>query len=454
MAKALKKKNKDKLIADWKDFDKSSLASITREYYKEKGMDAFSSAKSSNAIPAQTSCSYAHAESLVLLLKDEIMVNSPGLETYRVMECGVGSGLFSYNFLKAAKAHNILDKITYCVCDFDANILKKIVDVGFLDKYTSNIEYVVVDLLNLDQAFYYDTEKPFDHKDLNLVIMNYVLDALPAKPVTHSLTAKSEFNKLQVKLSQKSDKDLDNNILSNDVFLKQLKVDKKYSPYILDQEDEVEQKYISLLSTYMKQFDPRKQKAFPYSYGAIKAVSSIMNSLDDKGLLYVMDIPYRENFSAGTYEIFGNTIANLVNFEIITSTVKSESGSYRYRRNEYYGRLLVSKDADYLFDISKELGPVDEFMDNSPLNLLSDLIRAIKTINTREGMKISAILIDELKKITPDSPYTYMVESQYYTVLKEYDKALECLYTALELDITKMFKINSDISRVKLLKNG
>ena len=59
--------------------------------------------KSSNIIPSETSCSYAHAESLVDLLEN-LMTQSPEQKVFKVLELGVGSGLFSYNFLKQLRS--------------------------------------------------------------------------------------------------------------------------------------------------------------------------------------------------------------------------------------------------------------------------------------------------------------------------------------------------------------
>ena len=94
---------------------------------------------------------------------------------------------------------------------------------------------------------------------------------------------------------------------------------------------------------------------------------------------------------------------------------------------------------------------IDDFMNNNPINLYSDLIRAISVIKTREGVPVLGSLIDSLEKISPNETTTHLLRADYYKLMKDYNKALSFLNLAKESDRAGMYKVNTEISRVKAL---
>lgn len=448
MGKIKNKSSNYKIIDDWADFDKSKIMSLSAEYYGEKGIDAFSRVKSSNIIPSETSCSYAHAESLALLLKNQMDIN-PDKKLFKVLELGVGSGLFSYNFLRASEKLGIIDKVNYCVSDFNENILVKIKDLEFLNQFENNVNFQVIDLLNIDNS-YSLTNADYQLDDLDLVVGNYLMDVFPALPVKFSNKNIGELEKLQIKISQPKNL-LDDDLYSNDALFKNLKIEERYVAYNSNGLSDLEARYIDLFEAYIRKNDSRVPRIYPYGYGSLKALESVVTRLSDEGLFYIMDVPYRENANIKPYDTYGNTVANHVNFDLMICLLEQNGNSFRYTRNDYYGRLLVARNDKLLFDFSEEFEFIEDFMANNPINLYSDLIRAISMIKTREGVPVLGTLIDSLEKISPNETTTHLIRADYHTIKKDYANALSFLNLAKEADKAGMYKVNTEISKIKSL---
>ena len=90
-------------------------------------------------------------------------------------------------------------------------------------------------------------------------------------------------------------------------------------------------------------------------------------------------------------------------------------------------------------------------MANNPINLYSDLIRAISMIKTKEGVSVLGTLIDSLEKISPNETTTHLIRADYHTMKKDYSNALTFLNLAKDADKAGMYKVNTEISKIKAL---
>ena len=131
------------LVEDWVDFDKSSLESISREYFTKKGMDAFVKKGNPHIIPHLVTTSIAHAYNVASIFKNNIQT-LPLDRKLRILECGSGSGIFSRHFLIAAQDLGFLDRIELIISDFSEQSLRHIKERKVLEGFTENEHYSLV----------------------------------------------------------------------------------------------------------------------------------------------------------------------------------------------------------------------------------------------------------------------------------------------------------------------
>jgi len=433
-----------KVLQDWTDYDKSVVNSISSEYYAKKGVDAFDSqATNSNSIPNTVSNSYPHALSIVRMLKanlDELDSSSK----IRVLECGAGAGLFARHFLLAAQEEGILQRLEYFLSDIAAHSLRQIQEKGILEEFQDLGVFRLVTLFlpNFDSVF--DLEgNQIELDSLDLVIANYVVDSLPMIPLK-----KKEggcFDKLQLKISQ--NQFIQNqNLISDLGFLSRLNITERWVNYDLAQASEMEKKYFHILESSASHHPVGAELRF--SYFILDLMDSLKEKLKPKGLFYIYDIPSKQE-SNKHYYFFANSVANLLNEELIVEFVRSSNLTILARQDAYQSNLLIINTEQPKPDLVEAFSR--EFEKTCNINVFNEILKMINVIKSPQSVELLKFLVDKFQEIDGKSALSLTAKGLYYEAIKDYDTALDIYLAVRKIDFLNECLIEAKINKLRAL---
>ena len=185
------------------------------------------------------------------------------------------NGIFARHFLFACKKEALLDKIEYLISDFDFRIVKDLRSRRSLYqefKENVNFKYLKLDLMNLDECIDIKS-KPYDLGEVDLVIMNYCLHALPC-----SIYKKEDgiLEKLYIEFLEEEN--------HQSQVLKEFWMEKQKVRY-----ETKEKKYLDLLHNIAEKY--KEQQKIHFNFNALDALEQLLNRLSNNGFIYIADIP-------------------------------------------------------------------------------------------------------------------------------------------------------------------
>ena len=433
-----------KVLQDWTDYDKSVLNSISSEYFAKKGVDAFDhQSTNSNAVPNTVTNSYPHALSIVRMLKanlDELDSSSK----IRVLECGAGAGLFARHFLLAAQEEGILHRLEYFLSDIAAHSLRQIQEKGILEEFQhlGVFRLVTLFLPNFDSVF--DLEgNQIALDSLDLVIANYVVDALPMIPLKK--TEGGRFDKLQLKISQ-NQFIKNQNLLSDFGFLSRLNITERWVDYDLAQASEMEQKYFHILESCASHHPVGAELRF--SYFILDLMDSLKEKLKPNGLFYIYDIPSKQE-SKKHYYFFANSVANLLNEELIFKFVQSSNLTILARQDTYQANLLIVNAEQPKLDLVEAFS--SEFEKTCNINVYNEIIQMINVIKSPQSVELLKFLVDKFQEIDGKSALSLTAKGLYHEAIKDYETALDIYLAVRKVDFLNECLIEAKINKLRAL---
>lgn len=422
------------LVSDWADYDKSLIYSLSDDYFKLKGIDAYASKKNKNIIPNAITNSYPHAKSIARIIKANL-ANYPEDYKLTILECGAGSGIFARNLLMALKEFQILDRVLYLVTDLSRSALLGIEELGILKGF-DNYKLLELDLCDLESCKTLDGNR-FSLENISVTILNYVYDALPMIVLRKNQSSqKTKYEKLQLRFLK--DESIKKDITENTSFLKNLTREERWKNYNLEQQSDAEKKYFDLLEQV-----PVSDNAgqIYYNYGSLSLTEKLLEISDDNAFIMGSDMVSNPN-ALISYEIYGNTTAHAVNDALITAlATKLDYGVLASA--DVLMRIFVfknKKQSDLFVKVYS-----DEFITKNDVACYLDLRKAINIINSNFSHEILKDLVNRLLKIDGASCISYIAAAKYCEFIGDNKAAIEQYNRALKLDFLDDYNLNNKI---------
>ncbi len=420
-------KSTEVLIEDWTDFDKSILHNISSEYYAKKGIDAFDNSKLNESIPNSVSCSYPHALSVAKILLANLS-NYPSTKKVKVLELGSGSGMFARHFLLAAAELGFLERLEFYLSDIAAHSLLQIKEKGILKEFTEGLNYHLLTLRLPDLDSVSDVYgNVFQLSDLDLVVANYVIDALPMMPLRRNKNGK--FDKLQLRLADKRSLE-EVNLVHDTSFLSRLDIKEKWVEYNLEEASGIERKYYSTFEINSQKYPPGT--ALRYNYFALAVIDSLKAKLVEKGFFYILDIPSQTGISQSTYLVYANSVANLIDEQLLIEFTRSEKLHTLNHRDHIFFRLLVCNSSEVNHSLVQAF--THEFHTTNHTNLYHELTQMLNMIRSPQSIDVLKFLIDKFQEIDGKSALSITSKGFYYEAIRDYPKAFEHYQAAQTVD--------------------
>jgi hypothetical protein len=431
------------LVEDWVDFDKSSLESISREYYTKKGMDAFVKKGNVGVIPHIISTSLVHAYNVANIFKNNIHT-LPVDRKLRILECGSGSGIFARHFLIAAQDLGFLDRIELIISDFSEQSLRHIKEHKVLEGFIENEHYrfLVLNLLDFTAAANLE-DNSINLKDIDLAILNYVVDALPMIPLAKN--ADGSFSKQQIRILSKSNS-REKDIVNNTSYLSNLMIEYRWVPYDVHLASDLEKEFFDIFSdltvNHLEGWQSR------YSYGILAALKSLNSILSDNGMIYIADIPspLLTKQQNKHYMLFGNSKANYINENLIMSYLHSLAYSSLNKREADLARIILCKNPNATANKNFR----EFFLDTNTLEKLLAISIMFQQIKDSSLSDVAKVLLDKLLEIDNQSSTALTFQGSYHFLNKNYEKALDFYKQARELDFSSSWNLDHKISGVEM----
>ena len=431
------------LVEDWVDFDKSSLESISREYFTKKGMDAFVKKGNPHIIPHLVTTSIAHAYNVASIFKNNIQT-LPLDRKLRILECGSGSGIFSRHFLIAAQDLGFLDRVELIVSDFSEQSLRHIKERKVLEGFTENEHYsfLVLNLLDASTAVNLDGDS-VNLKEIDLAVLNYVMDALPMIPLAKN--SDGLFSKQQIRILSKSDSE-ENDIINNTSYFSSLMIEQRWEPYDVHSASDLEQEFFNIFSDLT--VDHSEDWQSRYSYGSLSALKLLNSILSDNGMIYIADIPspLLNKKQNQHYMLFGNSKANYINEDLMISYLQSLGYSSLQKKEAGLARIILCKNDSAT--TNKKLR--EFFLNNHYLERFIEIFTMFQVIKDSSLSDVAKILLDKLLEIDNQSSLALTFQGSYHFLNKNYEKALEFYKQAREIDFSAAWDLDYKISGTEM----
>lgn len=442
----MKLKNKpqtsNKLIQDWTDFNSSMLHSISSEYYAKKGIDAFDNSKASESIPNSVTNSYPHALSLARILKANI-ADKPLNTKIKVLECGSGSGMFARHFLIAAQELGFLDRLEFYLSDIAALSLLQIKEKGVLKEFSEGVNFHFITLSLPDFSSAKDLSgEVINLENLDLVIANYVIDALPMLPLKKKENGK--FDKLQLRLSDRESLE-EVNLVYDTNFLSRLEIKEKWVEYDLQLASDLERKYFNIFETRSRAYPIGSE--FRYSYFALAVIENLKTKLDSQGLFYVIDIPSKSEINNQNYIVYANSIANLLNESLLVDFAHSQGSEVLANKDHLFIRLLITNSPERNPNLEEAF--INEFKRNNHMNLYHELIQLINIIKSPQSIDVLKFLVDKFQEIDGKSALSLTSRGFYCEAVQDFEQALALYSQARDIDFFNECLLDMKITRLK-----
>jgi hypothetical protein len=278
---------------------------------------------------------------------------------------------------------------------------------------------------------------------LDLVIANYVVDSLPMIPLK-----KKEggcFDKLQLKISQ--NQFIQNqNLISDLGFLSRLNITERWVNYDLAQASEMEKKYFHILESSASHHPVGAELRF--SYFILDLMDSLKEKLKPKGLFYIYDIPSKQE-SNKHYYFFANSVANLLNEELIVEFVRSSNLTILARQDAYQSNLLIINTEQPKPDLVEAFSR--EFEKTCNINVFNEILKMINVIKSPQSVELLKFLVDKFQEIDGKSALSLTAKGLYYEAIKDYDTALDIYLAVRKIDFLNECLIEAKINKLRAL---
>lgn len=431
---------KPKLIQDWSPYNESKIWDIANHYYKNKGVAAFASV-ASNAVPHGINTNYQSALAVAELLK----ANLPNLaqdQKVQVLECGAGSGLFSYNFLNALRDIGILDRVSLLISEYTEVNLKQIKDIGILSEYQEgvNYEFALVDVLNLPASKKLNGE-PLDLQNFSLVILNYVLDALPLTVLRRHANPKlGDFEELYLKLIEPSGENGD--LLANTSYTSNLIREHRWQNYKIDEQSDLEKKYYHHINEFYARANPKMP--LPYPYMAMQACENLLKIIGENGFVISSDIPFGKTSFC---QIVGNALAHEIDNDLIASYFSSKGVDALVENENIISRIVLAKKPETITAIRDVF--YARYITNNQIKRYIDLREVLIKFQYKESGDVMKYVLDEFAKLAKYSPYPGIYLGNYYQMHGDTDGAIRAFKEARRYDFLDSYKLDSIIKNLE-----
>lgn len=431
------------LVEDWVDFNKSSLESISKEYFTKKGMDAFVKKGNPHIIPHAVTTSLAHAYNVASIFKNNIHI-FPLDRKLRILECGSGSGIFSRHFLIAAQDLGFLDRIELTISDFSEQSLRHIKERKVLEGFTENEHYsfLVLNLLDSSTAVNLDGDS-VNLKEIDLAVLNYVMDALPMIPLARN--SDGLFSKQQIRILSMSDSE-EEDIVNNTAYLSSLIVEQRWEPYDVHSASNLEQDFFNIFSDLTVEYSEGWQSR--YSYGSLSALKLLNSILSDNGMIYIADIPspFLTKNQNQHYMLFGNSKANYINEDLMINYMQSLGYSSLQKREANLSRIIFCKNDSAMTNKNFR----EFFLNARDLERFLEIFSMFQTIKDSSLSDVAKLLLDKLLEIDNQSSTALTFQGSYHLLNKNYEKALDFYKQAREIDFSSAWDLDFKISGTEM----
>lgn len=429
-----------KLIQDWTPYNESVIWDIANEYYKNKGISAFSN-NNNNSVPHDINTNYQNALAIAKLVNAAAEQN-PLISEFQVLESGAGSGLFSRQFLHALRNLGINKRVKLLVSDYSLANLRDIKTFGVLDGFIEGEEYELIefDVLRSKSGKKLDGSE-FQIKNLLSGIFNYVLDALPVTVLRKHFNSKNDgFEELYLKVKKAPQVNYD--IIGNRNLMDSLDKEFKWVNYDIDKQSEAEKKSYESFKYFHQQAN--RDAFIPYPYGPIQACENILELLDNNGFIFSGDIPPRKTHFC---QIVGNALAHEVDNEMIGTYLQSIGYLPKFQDDGLISRMIVSKSPNCFNAIDSVFQEV--FVDKNMVNRYADLRDALIKFDHKESADVMKYVLDEFEKICGESVYLGIFKGNYHGLVGNREKAAEEYQLARRLDFTNCYQLDALAERLR-----
>jgi SAM-dependent methyltransferase len=426
-----------KVIDDWKDYDKSLIATLSEKYYKTQGITAYN-AQIQRFIPYEVSNCYPHALSLAKIL-EKIAEKK---DKVKVLDLGCGSGIFSRHLLIAIEELGFLDKVELFLGDYSKKLLKDIRANKILRGF-KNYSLVEVNAFELDAAKDLDGKK-VDLNDLDLVTMNYLYDALPTKilkPNKHKKLEKLQFRFLQEDYGQE-DLVIDDKTICEDLnLINKLLIDTQWVEYNPKNESEIEKEYFDFVKD--EPINPLGEVI--YNYGVLKVTEDLLKRTTDDGIVYAADMPNRFD-SQSSFRVYGNAAAHDINESLVINTFIKKGFEVFFHRDFNLNHYFFSKEKAAMLRQEKVID--ENFVSYSQTDVYIDHKQAINAINSPYSKELFRSLSQALQKLDKHSCFSKVARGQDQLNFGNLDEAKKIFIEAQEIDYLDEFNLDTRIKAI------
>lgn len=433
------KTSRYKLLQNWTNYNESAIWDITHEYYKNKGITAFSKS-SNNLIPNDITTNYQSARAFAELVKTVIDEN-PSQEKVKVLEVGAGSGYFSRNFLYACQDLGILNKVEFLVSDYSVTNLQEIQSYGLLSDFIEgeNYKFIELDVCNLKSAK--DLEgNSYKLENISASILNYVLDVLPATVLRHKNNqAGLVYEELQMRLMQHVAEEKD--LVKNSHYLTNLHKETRFTAYDFLKESLLEKEFSAYFTEYYKDIIP-PEELIVYHYGSMHAMRSLLSVTAANGFVLSSDIPFGKT---GFCQIVGNALAHEVDAAFI-GFFAEKLGYHSYHHTDKVLSRLMCRPARETDHLEKTFDKV--FKQENLVNRYTDIRAALNDFKHKESMDCMKMLLEKFEHVAKHSIYPSIYWGNYYNTLGDKEKAIEAYKQAKEVDFLNNYNLDSLIKNL------
>lgn len=408
-------------IHEAKPYNESEIFAISDEYYKTKGIMAWSN-RAAKIVPHKVGTNYQSALAFAHLVKANIKNYSLN-ESINILECGAGSGRFSHHLLQAFRELDLLGKCCLLITDYSKHNLQEIKESSILEEFEEGDDYKLIefDIVNSSRGINLE-DKRFNLNNIAAVFLHYVLDALPLTILRNNADHQEE---LYLTAHRRKDQNYD--LLENDFFQARLQLQESWQPYDWSRQTEPEAYY----QEYLREFYKHTKNDIYYCYSALRAIDNINRLLDDRAFILSSDILACHD---KRYVVVGNSVAHKIDSEFILAWQK-QRGNYGCIINEQdinLSRLLITKSPNVLEDVR----PVFEehyLLENNITKYL-EMEKALEHLIKGNDPESLLVLLRQFTKLAPYCATTYKFWSEYYKMIKQDNYAMEALVKATSLD--------------------
>ena len=341
------------ILEDFRPMAESLDWKLGAMYWRRTDSQAWLSESIPFAVTSDGWLSRGAVEALFAALTEAEERESLG-STIRVLEVGVGLGLFARYFLDAFRERcrdagkDYYDRLTYVGTDLSESVLKDLREHGILDAHEGRYDLRVADTLRLGDLAAEDGG-PF-----HAIILNYLLDTLPAAILRWQ---ESGVSQLYVKtgLARGASLSAFTSLSQDEVIQRVRSGDPKelaelidlYKAFSLEYEFRPVELESLPHSSFVAEMVKQPGEFVVYSYGALECLASALDLLRKDGFILLSDYGQVDDPSSGEmseHQHFGPSTAIGLNFPLL--------GAYF----EKTGRHWLRPDGDGLRIYTRALG--------------------------------------------------------------------------------------------------